>query len=200
MARFRAWREPGHHRLTPGGKKTFGRATLAWLQRRAKRRGYKMTVERVASKRVLMKQWMDWALKNEPSFHYLQRRPMHLAQLKNRELPAYADCSETTTACAYAAGVSDPNGRDYDGTGWTGTIRATLRRIRDLRKLRTGDPIVYGIGDETHVAMVYKPSRLRGNPLMWSHGQEAGPILIRHSIENAAHGGYFTAHDIGAGA
>jgi hypothetical protein len=30
---------------------------------------------------------------------------------------------------------------------------------------------------------------LGANPLVWSHGQEKGPIFVRHSVEDAFHSG-----------
>ena len=204
MTRFYAYRilPSGQRvRVTPAGRMTFGKAMLAYVQKRARRKGQTLVTgvasKQTSGKRMAMKLWMQWALSNEASIHYLQSRPMPLEAMKAHTLPFWTDCSGSTTGCFYAAGLPDPNGRDYDGSGFTGTLRARLPELAGVEACKTGDFIVYGHGTGSHVVMVYEPGR---DPLCFSHGQESGPKLYRHSAENAAHGGYFTCHDAGAGA
>ena len=143
--------------------------------------------------RVEARRVMRWALEHEPSIHYLQSRPFDVDAFKKRKVPMSADCSATTTMIYRDAGRPDPNGNDYDGTGYTGTLRAhTPEADGGVDSLKVGDFIVYGPGSGAHVVVVYEPG---ADPLTWSHGQEAGPILVRHSVEVAVHGSYFTIHD-----
>jgi len=137
-------------------------------------------------------EWCTWAVANNARIHYLQRRPMHLAAMVGKQLDLSIDCSESTTGAYKYAGAPDPNGRGYDGAGNTACMRAHLPRI-PLSAILPFDIIVYGPNDVTrqHVCIVLEPGP---DPLMFSHGQEAGPFKIRHSVEVAAHGGVYTAH------
>lgn len=146
-------------------------------------------------KRTLIKEEMDWALKGKAQIHYAQIRPMRsLDSFKYRRLPITADCSESTTGLYYAVGAPDPNGLGYNGSGFTGTLRGHLPDRAHAHELKVGDIIVYGRGSGSHVVVVYEAGY---DPLVFSHGQESGPSLYRHSVENAAHGGYCTFHDGG---
>jgi hypothetical protein len=151
------------------------------------RRGWK----KLPTWRVRIVEAMDWGLANEPQIHYLQERPFNPNAIRDRKLPLSADCSATTTQLYRAAGRPDPNGRDYDGSGYTGTLRLATPSTR-LEDVKPGDFIIYGRGSGVHVVVVYKAGK---DPLVWSHGQERGPFLIRHSEEIAAHGPIFTCHD-----
>lgn len=90
---------------------------------------------------------------------YAQERPFAL--LKPPAVPRRLDCSEFATICHYAGGAPDPNGRGYDGQGYTGTLMSRGFRC-NLSDLEIGDLIFYGWstqnnaafrpGDPTHVA------------------------------------------------
>lgn len=134
---------------------------------------------------------MRWGLDNTAAIHYRQSRPFKPAAFKNRTLPLYVDCSATVTQIHYAAGWKDPNANAYDGTGYTGTIRAYSPK-QSLAECRVGDLIVYGEGTGKHVVAVYKAHPT--NPTVWSHGQEAGPLLTSHATQLATHGSVFTCH------
>jgi len=195
MRRYAAWNAKNRKRIKPGGRRTFGLATLRWVKRRAKRKHQRIEYKRIVSKHTKMRLWMDWALRNESSIHYQQSRPMPLKRMKNRMLPLFTDCSGSTTGCYYAAGLKDPNGRAYDGSGYTGTMRSYMRRIASVDQARVGDCIIYGPGTGKHVVMVYEVNG--DDPLCFSHGQESGPRLYPHSVEAKAFGGMFTVHSSG---
>lgn len=143
------------------------------------------------SKRGKMLAWMTWALNHEASWHYRQSRPMPLTRMKRMQLPITTDCSGSSTGCHYYAGAKDPNGLGYNGLGYTGTIRNHCPRIR-LADAKVGDLIIYGGGTGVHMVVVYKEHPT--DPLCFSHGQESGPRLYRHSVQVAVHGKYFTVH------
>ena len=54
-------------------------------------------------------------------------RPMTLPG--PHSLPSYLDCSSAVTTIFEAAGFGDPNGRHYDGQGYTGTLVARGRKV-----------------------------------------------------------------------
>ena len=118
-----------------------------------------------------------WGIANEPRIHYGQVRPIPLA----RALPLTTDCSGFVTLCYFLAAAPDPNGRGYDGSGYTGTLLGHLRRTRQA-EARRGDLVVWGAWPGHHVALVLEPG---ADPLLASHGRERGPVAIRFSDECA---------------
>jgi peptidoglycan hydrolase-like protein with peptidoglycan-binding domain len=122
-----------------------------------------------------------WGIAHEPQIHYQQSRPID-GLGHPRKLPLNTDCSGFVTDCYNWAGAPDPNGRKYNGEGFTGTLLATGRRITKSQA-RPGDLVVYGPGTGHHVCMVLEAGE---DPLLVSHGQEKGPLAIRHSAEVAA--------------
>lgn len=91
---------------------------------------------------------------------YSQTRPFQ--KCKPPQVPSRWDCSAFVTNCWYAANAPDPNGRKYDGEGYTGTLITNGERVSSIFKLMPGDLIFYGyspqrpgfrLGDPTHVAI-----------------------------------------------
>jgi cell wall-associated NlpC family hydrolase len=95
-------------------------------------------------------------------------------------LPLATDCSGFVTVCYFLAGAPDPNGRGYDGEGWTGTLLTHMTAIAP-DDVQAGDVVVYGDYPGHHAAIVLEPG---DDPLLASHGQERGPIAVRASIES----------------
>lgn len=77
-------------------------------------------------------------------------------------VPSRFDCSSFVTVCYFAADLPDPNGRGYDGLGYTGTLMERGERIT-RSQLKPGDLIFYGynryyrpgfpVGSPNHVAL-----------------------------------------------
>lgn len=94
------------------------------------------------------------------SIAYSQYRPYPV--VKPPTVPPRFDCSGFATACYFAAGATDPNGRGFDGLGYTGTLISHGTRV-DRDHLKVGDLVFYGystgygpafnVGDPTHVAV-----------------------------------------------
>jgi cell wall-associated NlpC family hydrolase len=114
-----------------------------------------------------------WGIDNEPRIHYGQTRPFPLS----RRLPLTTDCSGFVTLCYFLAGAPDPNGLEYSGEGWTGTM---LDRLDATKTLRPGDIVVWGAYPGHHCALVLETGP---DPLLCSHGQEHGPLAIRYRDE-----------------
>jgi len=90
----------------------------------------------------------------------------------------YEDCSSFATWCYWHAGAPDPNGRRYDGHGFTGTQAANGRRVTTPKP---GDLILYGPSPNfSHVAVYI------GNGLCVSHGSEAGPVVLNYKYRPVA--------------
>jgi|SRR5579884_1120669 len=122
----------------------------------------------------------QWGIANEPQIHYAETRPID-ALHQPRRLPLTTDCSGFATLCYAWAGAPDPNGLDYSGEGWTGTLLTHLKPIAKSA-VQPGDLVVWGAPPGHHVALVLEPG---SDPLLCSHGQERGPCEIRFSVESA---------------
>jgi hypothetical protein len=135
-----------------------------------------------SAKRKNMANIMDYLLANKNTIHYREFRPMDWTswtwlgmrmRLKARR-SVYADCSESTTAICKWAGLSDPNGNNYNGWGNTDSMYSNLRHYKDPSNALVGALVVFGSYPGTkHVAMVRYPDP--HDPKLWSHGHEGSP-------------------------
>lgn len=144
------------------------------------------------AERRQLKAEMDFLLEHEELVHYAEIRPMRTVhrswdavKAKLRDgLGITMDCSEAVTCLCDWAGLRDPNGLNYNGHGYTGTLLHNLPHYHDPLHARVGALVVFGPNGGDHVCMVYS----RGvDPLLWSHGYEGGPILVRLSAERRIH-------------
>ena len=145
-----------------------------------------------AAQRARMGELMDLLVARKAKVHYGQVRPMrssaiHTDRQLRKHLRSRAgltmDCSESVTLIAHLAGLRDPNGLNYDGAGYTGTMLRYLEHYHDPARARTGALWVVGGGTGEHVCMVRKPG---DDPLMFSHGTEADPSFYPLSTMIAA--------------
>lgn len=111
-------------------------------------------------------------------------RPRHLWAALNRPAGITLDCSESVTLICRLAGLRDPNGRNYDGTGFTGTLLAHLEHYAEVERARAGALWCVGGGEGEHVCMVYEKHET--DPLLFSHGTELDPHFYRLSALRAA--------------
>jgi len=124
----------------------------------------------------------DWGCDNQLQIHYSQTNRWGGIG-HPRQLPLYADCSAFVTCCYNWAGAPDPNGKNYTG-GFTGTLLDNLPKLAGPDALLPADLVVFGPYPGEHVVVVVEPG---DDPLCVSHGQEAGPIKVRLSVEARAH-------------
>lgn len=113
-----------------------------------------------------------YSIVKRDSISYAQIRPMtDMAPPPN--VPNTMDCSWHATWCYKSAGAPDPNGRGYDGQGWTGTLYPRGKAI-SVVQLQLGDLVFYGWknGAPSHVATFI------GNGYVASHGQQSGPSKV----------------------
>jgi peptidoglycan hydrolase-like protein with peptidoglycan-binding domain len=121
--------------------------------------------------------WAKWGVENHGRFNYTEG-PQRMAQVRGPGTGAiFADCSAFVTYCYSWAGVSDPNGLGYNGTGYTGTLLAHGTPIT-LAQVQPGDVIVYGPGTGWHTALIVEAGP---DPLTVSHGQQGDPNYCRVS-------------------
>jgi hypothetical protein len=121
-----------------------------------------------------------WCIDHERQISYLQSRPMEgIGRGKRRKLPLKIDCSAFVTVCYNWAGAPDPNGYNYNGRGYTGTILSHGTQIAK-GSARVGDLVVFGRGTGNHVCLVLSTG---SNPMLASHGGNSGPIRISFTAE-----------------
>lgn len=124
-------------------------------------------------------EFAKWAEAHKDLIHYAEIRPIPL-NFKPGEfpkLPLTTDCSGFVTMAYHFAGAPDPNGLNYNGAGWTGTLLSHNHAV-PLGQVRAGYPIVYSPYPGAHTAIVVEPGK---DPMTISHGQEAGPQYVRVS-------------------
>lgn len=127
----------------------------------------------------------NWGLTNAAAIHYQQLRPIDGLNQPHK-LPLSTDCSGFVTLCYKWAGAQDPNGLNYSGQGYTGTLLRYLSHISQSQ-VQPGDLVLWARnGDGEHVALVLEPG---SDPLLVSHGQESGPYTVRFSASNRSHAG-----------
>lgn len=164
---------------TPAEKRYWRAVQAAW------RRLVASTVPR----NQLALEFAVWGVSHSPQIHYAEIRPIPLAPAHHfPRLPFTTDCSGFVTMCYRYSGAPDPNGRNYDGQGYTGTLLAHGRHI-PLVQVRRGDLVVYGcrsIPVGHHVGIV-KQVRARdpAGIVTVSHGNEGGPLPISVAAEAA---------------
>jgi len=174
-----------HANITKTG--TIGKRTYALLFRHidASGRSQLTTFARRQKVRDKMVAEQQWALRNEGQIHY----PLHdvrppgetaraLQRWQEHELPITLDCSEYATCIAAAAGAPDPTGTSFGLRGGvvTGTMLSHSREI-GKHELKPGDYVVLGADTGEHACVVLSVDDPE-NPMLTSHGLEAGPLEI----------------------
>jgi NlpC/P60 family len=140
-------------------------------------------VPKLDPKRKAMVEQARWMIAHEPSIHYSVHRP--IPQYSKDHLPMTLDCSGSVISLARWAGVKSPSGTGY-ASGSTEQLYERCPKI-DLKDAQPGDLVLYSIGsDQKHVSMILVTG---GDPLLFSHGLEAGPQAIRLSLQKTYHAG-----------
>lgn len=132
--------------------------------------------------RKAMVDWCWWGCEHEDPIHYSQARPFPI--YAPGTIPMTLDCSAFAITCARWAGAPNPSGA-APGYGNSASIAAFAKEIGP-NEVQAGDICVFGAPVTHHVAVVLEPG---DDPLMVSHGQEAGPFSIRLSVESRYHAG-----------
>ncbi len=93
------------------------------------------------------------------------------------------DCSQGI-ACVYKwSGLENPSG-DIGWPGTTGTLLQHLVHFTDPATANVGAIVIYGPSTGEHGSIVYQAGK---DPLLWSHGFDGGPVLIKLSVQRTQH-------------
>lgn len=129
-----------------------------------------------------MVEYMKWSIANEPAIHYAQVRPMDKLHTP-KVLPWWTDCSEFVTTIYCWAGAPDPNGLNYNGQGYTGTLLDHGTSIA-YYNAKPGDVVIWGTWPGHHTALIYSVTDPH-DPDCCSHGSDSGPKIVSLSVETA---------------
>jgi hypothetical protein len=162
-----------------------GKGSWAWRTYLKHIRAQQDAQRRLDAARAAIVKWAQWGVTHTAEIHYTQgvSRDDYLHEPKGR-LPLWTDCSGFVTYCYWAAGLPDPSGLDFRWVGFTGTLLENAqnhgRVLFDVSAARPGDPIVIGPGSGWHAVVCVEAGP---DPLVVSHGSEAGPKLERLSLD-----------------
>jgi hypothetical protein len=130
------------------------------------------------------RQWMadacEWSIAHKHQFSWAETRPMPINAEKYGTEHITTDCSGFVTLMAKWSGNPDPNGSNYDGYGYTGTMLNHLPHI-NYHDMEPGDLIVYGADPGIHVVVTLQA--WNGNPLVASMGGTGDPSYYHHNDE-----------------
>jgi hypothetical protein len=128
---------------------------------------------------------------NKSKYIYLEVRPIPKSLFGKGMIRT--DCSGFVTLCYKAAGLQDPNGNNYNGSGNTGTLASHGRKIH-AGQLKPGDLVFYGGGWSYpgHVAIY------ADNGQVISFGSPGGPRILPINYRGDLLG--YCAYNLTAGA
>lgn len=125
-----------------------------------------------------------WCHANRDQIYYAQDRPI-VFPATARHLPFTTDCSGIVTMLAKWCGMPDPNGENYNGSGYTGTLLDHLPAI-GIHQTWRGDLAIFGPGTGDHVVSLLQGGDKYSDPLVMSHGHpgadDPGIFRLSNSI------------------
>jgi len=162
-----------------------GKGSWAWRTYLAHLHAQQDAQQRLDAARASLVKWAKWGVAHTAEIHYSMgtNRDDYLHESKG-ELPLWTDCSGFVTYCYWATGLPDPSGLAYRWVGFTATLLENAAKnghiTFNLALARPGDPIVIGPGTGDHAVIVIESGP---DPLVVSHGNEAGPQVYRSSVD-----------------
>lgn len=125
----------------------------------------------------------QWGADHEPQIGYSQWWNFRTAWLKRPkwQLPMKADCSAFVSWCHWVVDAPNPGGGDWSKIQDTEGLAANGTEIFHRSELRRANLCILGLDGphpKQHVVMIVDVSNYL-NPLVVSHGREAGPVIQR---------------------
>lgn len=140
--------------------------------------------------RTALRGLMGATADNDRNWHYQFSRPLDFPTREQAVSGVVrADCSFGCKILCRLAGAPDPCGTGFDGWGNSVSMFKHLPHI-PFSQLKVGDCAVFGrVNGEQHAVMIYQVAKTIDATLCWSHGMEAGPVIVPLAVEKAAHPG-----------
>lgn len=119
----------------------------------------------------------------------------HIASLASLEHALEAgvqlDCSESVTLICHVAGLHDPSGFGFDGSGNTETMYHHLKHYTDPRQAFPGALVFLGIPGRLSTQHVCMVRRAGADPELFSHGGNGAyrAHYVPFSVERRYHAG-----------
>ena len=148
-----------YHRGLPGDGKTWGLADWKAVQIDVITDKNILTLLHVQSavdvknalrSKIVAAAWFGYT--NRMNIHYQEVRPMPSSLSLAAHQVINTDCSGFVTLCYKAGGASDPNGFNYNGYGFTGTLLNHGKPVT-INNLQPGDLCFYGHPTVVHTAI-----------------------------------------------
>jgi len=118
---------------------------------------------------------------------YLEVRPIPISrnflsrQLWGNKHVVVTDCSGSSEIDASLAGVDvNPAGEAWGEGNSSSFYNSALERFEDVKKIRAGNFVAYGVGGDEHIAVIVAH---RPVPMVVSHGRPGGPFLQPLSLD-----------------
>ncbi len=118
--------------------------------------------------------WGKWGVINHSKFTYTEGPTRMEGVHKPGVLPWQGDCSAWVTCCYSWSKAPDPNGLNYDGEGYTGTLLSHGKKIT-LKEALPGDIVVFGPGTGVHAALIVE---ITPQIICSSMGKPGDPSLV----------------------
>jgi hypothetical protein len=122
----------------------------------------------------------NWSIEHRSEIHYEEVRPMPIHTPVDHGFTT--DCSGFVTLMAKWGGCSDPNGLNFDGQGYTGTMLEYLPHI-PFKETLQGDLLVIGAYPGIHVVALLEAGQLTNTPQVASLGGPGDPQSFSMSEE-----------------
>lgn len=141
-----------------------------------------MTDTWTADVRPTIVKWAKWGVAHRASFTYTEAPGLRMEAVhKPGSVPEDSDCSAWVTYCYSWAGAPDPNGQNFDGLGYTGTLLSHGTKISQAQ-LEPGDVIVFVTPAKTDGVHAVLVTEVGPDPVCSSMGKQGDPSFVKLSV------------------
>jgi hypothetical protein len=119
-----------------------------------------------------------WTVANNHAATYSEGAERLYSLTHPYTLPFISDCSAGVTDMFRWGGARDPNGLNYGGDPYTGTLIAHGKLIA-AKSVRSADVGIIGPGTGWHAVLVTQGG---SDPMVWSMGEQGDPHIYRSSV------------------
>jgi hypothetical protein len=138
----------------------------------------------VSSARARICNAANWLVAHRLECTYAEKPPALRVSCVHKpyEVPFVSDCSSGVTDLFSWGGANDPNGFDFGGDPYTGTLVARGKLIA-AHRARSADVAIFGPYTGWHAGLVLQGG---ADPLIWSMGEQGDPRIYRASVVERA--------------